>query len=56
MHLSLLFPILPTAANDKDTTDEKKEDTTKKSFYLQEMERYRQQACDSTNGDRPLVK
>ena len=28
-----------------------------KSFYLQELERYRQVACDSSaTGDRPLVK
>lgn len=28
-----------------------------KSFYLQELERYRQVACESSaNGDRPLVK
>ena len=30
--------------------------TGQQSFYLRELERYREQACDSSTGDRPLVK
>ena len=32
------------------------EEDGSKPFYLRELERYRQQSCDDTAGDRPLVK